>query len=381
MSPELMTAASPLADSPFSPQPDVVGGYRLPTDGMPGRLLVVDDEPNITQALGRFLRSCGYEVETAASAPEALAALGRDKFVLMVCDVRMPGLSGVEMIPRALRLDPDLAVLMLSGVNDAPTATGALATGALDYLLKPVELGDLRQAIERALHRRGLEIDRRGIERVIRQEIATQTEELEREKLALRDLSISTIETLINAMEAKDVYLRGHSQRVAELSASIAAQLRLDEDTVELVRIAARVHDVGKIGIRESVLNKPGPLTPEEFEHVKQHVRVGVDILGPLKHLGGALPFVEDHHEHWDGGGYPNGKKGSEISIGGRILAAADAFDALTSRRAYRQPRNPRATIEYLAANGVGLLDPEVYEAMSSVILRQKSLVFSFIEE
>jgi putative two-component system response regulator len=364
-----------------SPQPDVAAAYRLSGDVGAGRLLVVDDEAQITQALSRFLSSCGYEVETAASGPEALAALGRDKFVLMVCDVRMPGLSGVEIIPRALRLDPDLAVLMLSGVNDAPTATGALATGALDYLLKPVELGHLRKAIERALHRRGLEIDRRGIERVIRQEVATQTEELEREKLALRDLSVSTVETLINAMEAKDVYLRGHSQRVAELSASIAAQLRLDEDTVELVRMAARVHDVGKIGIRESVLNKPGPLTPEEFEHVKEHVRVGVDILGPLKHLGAALPYVEDHHEHWDGGGYPNGKKGAEISIGGRILAAADAFDALTSRRAYRQPRNARSTIEYLAANGVGLLDPEVYEAMATVILRQKSLVFSFIEE
>lgn len=378
MSTEEMQSLSWSAD-PISP--DDGGIDRAPVDTAGMRLLVVDDEPAITASLGKFLRTEGYQVETASSGVEALAALDRDKFVLMVCDVRMPGLSGVDLIPRALRIDPDLAVLMLSGVNDAPTATGALATGALDYLLKPVELGDLQKAIERALHRRGLEIDRRAIERVIRQDVAAQTEELQHEKQALRDLSISTVETLINAMEAKDVYLRGHSQRVSELAASIAAQLRLHENTVEDVRVAARLHDVGKIGIREAILNKPGPLTPEEFEHVKDHVRIGVEILAPLKHLGGALPFVVDHHEHWDGRGYPEGKAGPQISIGGRILAAADAFDALTSRRAYRQPRTPKDTVEYLAVHGIGLLDPQVYEALATVILRQKSLVFSYLEE
>ena len=270
---------------------------------------------------------------------------------------------------------------MLTGVNDAPTATSSLSTGALDYLLKPVELPDLHQAIERALHRRGLEIDRRAIERVIREEVVTRTEELEAEKQALHAQAINTVEALINAMEAKDVYLRGHSQRVAELSASIAAELGLDVDTIEHVRMAARVHDVGKIGIREAVLNKPGPLTAEEYDHVKQHVRIGMAILEPLKHLGPALPFVLDHHEHWDGRGYPNGKAASGISIGGRILAAADAFDALTSKRAYREPISPKQTVEYLAIHAAGLLDPDVYQALATVILRQKSLVFSFLED
>jgi putative two-component system response regulator len=271
--------------------------------------------------------------------------------------------------------------MMLTGVNDAPTATGALATGAIDYLLKPVELAELHQAIERALHRRELEIDRRTVERMIREEVASRTEELEQEKLALRAMSIATVESLVNAMEARDVYLRGHSQRVAELAASIAAELKLDEDTVEHVRIAARIHDIGKIGIQEAVLNKPGPLTREEYEHVKEHVGIGVDILAPLKHLGPALLYVEDHHEHWDGQGYPAGKSGEDIAIGGRILAAADAYDALTSQRAYRVAKRPRETVEYLAARSGDLLDPRVYQAMANVILRQKSLVGSFIED
>jgi len=362
-------------------QPLGTRSFQATSESASKRLLVVDDEPLVTDALARFLRSRGYEVETAASGEEALIALDGGRFVAMLCDVRMPGLSGVETVPRALRIDPDLAILMLTGVNDAPTATTTLSTGALDYLLKPVELADLHQAIERALHRRGLEIDRRNIEGVIRDEVVARTEELELEKQALRTLSISTVETLINAMEAKDLYLRGHSQRVAELSASIAAELGLDEDTIEHVRLAARVHDIGKIGIREEVLNKPGPLTPEEYDHVKEHVRLGMAILDPLRHLGPALPFVQDHHEHWDGRGYPNGKAGTAISIGGRILAAADAFDALTSKRAYRDPITPQQTVEYLAINAAGLLDPDVYRALANVILRQKSLVFSFLED
>jgi putative two-component system response regulator len=338
-------------------------------DGRPARVLVVDDETLITTALARYLRSRGYDVETASSGQDALITLASSRFALMVCDVRMPGLSGLEVVPRALQIDPDLAVLMLTGVNDAPTATGALATGAFDYLLKPVELADLREAIERALHRRELEIDRRTVERMIREEVASRTEELEREKHALRTLSIGTVEALVNAMEAKDEYLRGHSRRVAELSASVAAELQLDVDTIEHIRVAGRVHDIGKIGIHEWILNKPGSLTRDEFAHVKEHVRIGMEILAPLKHLGMAARFVEDHHEHWDGQGYPSGKAGEAISIGGRILTATDAFDALTSERPYRNPRTPRETVEYLGARAGDLLDPRVYQALARVVL------------
>src|SRR5205085_12521324 len=146
----------------------------------------------------------------------------------------------------------------------------------------------------------------------------------------------------------KDVFLRGHSQRVAELAASVAETIGLDADTVENARLAGRLHDVGKIGVREEVLNKPGPLTPEEFAHVQDHVRIGMEILAPLKHLAMTLEFVQDHHEHFDGSGYPRGLRGYKISIGGRILAACDAFDALTSQRAFREAMDPRDTLRHL---------------------------------
>jgi putative two-component system response regulator len=340
------------------------------------RVLVVDDEAPVCSAISRFLRTRGYEVETALSGDLALERLEIETFALVLCDVRMPGLSGVEVISRALALDESLAVMMLTGVNDAPTATDALSRGALDYLLKPVELTDLEQAIERALHKRGLLIERRNVERMIREEVATRTAELVEEQRVLREVSIGTVQALINAMEAKDIYLRGHSERIAELGASMAEELGLDPDTVENVRVAGRLHDVGKIGIREAVLNKPGPLTAEEYEHVKEHVRIGVEILRPLTQVSGALLFVEDHHEHWDGHGYPAAKAGEAISIGGRILAAADAFDALISWRAYREPRPPRDVVEYLRTHVGALLDPRVYEALRTVVLGRKTLSF-----
>jgi putative nucleotidyltransferase with HDIG domain len=295
----------------------------------------------------------------------------------MLCDIRMPDMSGLDLVPRARRLDGDLAVLVLSAVNDAATATDALTHGAMDYLVKPIELPDLQRALERALHRRHLEIERGQVERHIREEVVLRTAELEQEKAALHELTMGVAEALINAMEAKDVYLRGHSRRVADQAASIADALGLDADLVENVRLAGRLHDVGKIGIREEILNKPGTLTAEEFEHVKEHVRIGMEILAPLKHIPIALEYVHDHHEHFDGSGYPRGLAGDQITIGGRILAACDAFDALTSRRAFREAMEPRETIEYLESNHVGsLLDPIVFSALKRVVLRRKTLTF-----
>ncbi len=334
------------------------------------RILVVDDESTIRLALSRFLRSRGFEVEVADSGTAALEQLSASKFALMLCDLRMPGLSGLDTVPRALQLDGDLGVIMLTAVNDAASATEALSSGAFDYLLKPVELPDLQSAVERAMRRRSHAIEKRANDRLIREEVNIRTAELEREKAALRALTVSIAETLINAMEAKDVYLRGHSHRVAELGAAIACELGLDAAMVERVRLAGRLHDVGKIGIREAVLNKAGPLTEEEFAHVKDHVRFGVEILRPLQHLGEALDYVQDHHEHWDGSGYPRALSGTQIALGGRILTAADAFDALTSQRAYRDPLPPATTLDYLRTQAGRLLEPRIYDALRDVVTR-----------
>jgi len=366
------------SSAPTLPAPGLrTSGARASNSGsgLP-RILIVDDESTIRHALARFLRERGYEVHECGSGPAALAVLTQEHFAVMLCDIRMPEMSGLDVVPRAIEIDRDLAVLMLTAVNDASAATEALSSGALDYLVKPVALTDLQIAVERAVHRRQLEIDRRNVERHIREEVMLRTMELEKEKAALHALTIGIAETLINAMEAKDVYLRGHSRRVAEQAASVADEMGLDADIVENVRLAGRLHDIGKIGIREDILNKPGALTAEEYAHVKEHVRVGMEILAPLRHIPVALEYIADHHEHFDGSGYPRGLAGEQITIGGRILAACDAFDAMTSKRAFREAYDSKQTLARLEDEVGKLVDPRVFEALKRVVVRRKTLTF-----
>src|SRR5690242_7611204 len=362
---EPMTALA-IVSSPATESPSARPAISLAATT---RLLIVDDEAATRKMLARFLGERGYEVHECDSGPAALARLQRERFVVLLCEVHVPDAAGLDVVSRALALDPDLAVVMLTTVNDATTATAALARGALDYLVKPIAPMDLDQAIARAIHRRQLAIDRRAVERHVRDEVALRTRELEREQAALRGLTIGIAETLINAMEAKDVYLRGHSRRVGELAASVAETLGLDADLVEQVRLAGRLHDIGKIGIRETVLNKPGPLTAAEYAHVQEHVRIGMEILAPLAHIPETLEFIHDHHGRFDGSGYPRGRRGTGISIGGRILAACDAFDAMTSRRAYRGAFDEQATIRGLASDVGRVIDPNVFAALEKVVL------------
>jgi putative two-component system response regulator len=334
-------------------------------------IIVVDDDESIRVAMVRFLVRCGYAVESASNGADALSLFESKVFDAMICDVRMPGLSGPELLPRVLAYDANLAVLMLSAVNDAPTAAQVLAGGAVDYLVKPIELRTLQDAVIRALARRQSRIEKERFDTRIQEEVTLRTAELEQEKESLRLLSVSVVETLIIAMEAKDVYLRGHSQRVADLAADIALELGQSDDVIERIRLAGRLHDVGKIGIREEILNKPASLTVPEFEHVKQHVRIGIEILRPLQQLEHVLDFIHDHHEHWDGTGYPRGTRGDDISLGGRILAGADAFDALTSQRAYRDPMRAADSLAYLSTVAGALLDPQVVVALQTVMHRR----------
>jgi putative nucleotidyltransferase with HDIG domain len=329
----------------------------------PTSVLVVDDDEAVRAIISRFLGSRGYKVDGVGSGPAALETLARSRFPLAVFDVEMPSMSGVELVRHALKADPDLAIVMLTGADDAATATEALSSGAFDYLTKPIDSAIFEQAIGKALHKRRLLIEQRRIERLIREEVDSKTAEL-------NALSLNVAETLVKALEAKSPYLRGHAQRTSELAASIAEAMGLDAATVDQVRLAGRLHDVGKIGIRESVLDKPGKLTPEEIEHVRDHVRIGMEILSPLAHLGPVLRFVADHHERWDGTGYLQAFRGEEISIGGRILAAVDAFDAITTRRSYQKAMSKEDAITYLGSHVGTLLDPRVYEALRQVVER-----------
>src|SRR5437667_5117763 len=201
-----------------------------------------------------------------------------------------------------------------------------------------------------------MQLENRHLNQWLKEEVTTRTAELQRERHRLERVSTATVEALVNALEAKDPYLRGHSARVADLSANIATEMGLAEEDVERIRMAGRLHDLGKIGTRDAVVNKEGPLTADEFEHVKQHVIIGAQILAPLVHLGDIVAMVKSHHERFDGTGYPDGLRGDEVPLGGRIIGVAEVYDALTTARPYQEKMTPEQAVERLAElSGTGL--------------------------
>jgi putative nucleotidyltransferase with HDIG domain len=342
----------------------------------PPVVLVVDDEESIRRALQRYLAREGMTVRTAGSAGEALDQLRTGGAALLLSDIRMPGMSGVELVSAALDVDPDLAIVMLSAANDATTASLCIQRGAMDYITKPFDLADVAGAVQRALRRREAQVARHQLQEQIQGEVAALGAEVQRERARLERLSVATLEALVNALEAKDPYMRGHSARIADLSATIAAELGLSDDDVDRIRTAGRLHDIGKIGTREAVLLRHGPLTPEEFAHVKQHVITAAQILEPLAHLADVVADIRGHHERWDGTGYPDGLRGTDIPIGARIIAAAEVFDALTTARPYQEKLSPQAALARLTELAGSAVDPDVCRALAGVVERRRTLVF-----
>lgn len=336
------------------------------------RVLVAADDEATRRSLARFLERRGHDVQVAPGTAAALDAIGRaapGAHALLLCELRRPAAEAAALVATARAHSPHLAIVVLSAAGDAASTRAVFRAGADDVLARPVDPDALDAAVADALSRRAHAIARDGARVAARAAAAPAA--------APRGASVPVVEALVTAMEAKDFYLRGRSARVADLAASIAAELGLDEDAVEDVRLAGRLHDVGYIGIPEAILAKPGALTDDEVLAMQAHVRIGLEILAPLHaHLAPVLRAVADHHERWDGSGYPRRLAGEAIALGGRILAAADAYDAVTSARAYRGAMEPRTAIDYLATRAGELLDPAVYAALRTVVERGQALVF-----
>ncbi len=301
-----------------------------------GRILVVDDEPSIRDLVAFKLSDDGYECEKAGSAEEALTMVAQGHYDGILSDINMPGIDGVEMLRRIRMSDADVAVVMMTGAPDLSVALEAMRLGAYDFLSKPLNLDVLSLTVDRAVEKKVLVKQNREYQRNLESMVQERTQQLNQANDDMRNLFIGSIKALAQALEAKDRYTQGHSARVAEESVRIARYLSLSEDEIQNIWIAGFLHDIGKIGIQETVLNKPGRLDPEEWELVKQHPVFAARILEPIEELGDVIEMVRYHHEHFDGKGYPDGLSGADIPLGARILAVADCYDALTSERPYR---------------------------------------------
>ena len=326
--------------------------------------LVVDDEPHLRHAVRRLMESEGFVCVEAASGEAALAILGERPVTVVLSDVRMPRMDGLSFLREVRALYPDMAVVMITAVADVDVAVSCLALGAMDYLMKPFHLDEVRARVGQVLEKRRLVLENRGYQIRLEDRVQAQARRLE-------DQFLATMQSFANALEVKDRYTRGHSIRVSQYSVAIAKAMELDTELVRQIEIGGHVHDIGKIGVRESVLNKPGPLTDEEYQHIMTHPMVGWRILSPvLTDRPLALDIVRSHHERFGGRGIPDGLSGTGIPLVARIAAVADSFDAMTSGRANR--RGGRLTLEAAVAElercSGTQFDPDVVRAFLAAV-------------
>jgi putative two-component system response regulator len=331
------------------------------------RLLIVDDEPEIRSVLHDFLCE-SYRCTPVGSAEEALALLRADeKFDLIISDITMKGMSGLELVPRALHLAPETVIIMISGMQTIESAVEALRAGAFDYIMKPFDLTHVEVAVRRALKHHELLVAKCRYENYLEELIRQRTHELQQTLQSLEESYRTTLKALTAALETRDTDTHGHSERVVNFSLRLGRELGLGTDQMRSLEFGSLLHDIGKIGVPDAILRKPTRLTDEEWEKMRRHPELGQRILSGIKFLEGALLVVGQHHEKWDGTGYPAGLRGSEIDLNARIFAVADAFDAIISDRVYRAGKSYERAAEELDRCAGQHFDPEVVAAFHRV--------------
>ena len=304
----------------------------------PTRILIVDDEEPTRRLLGRLLEGYNYACTLAADAHEARSRLEEEQFALILCDVNMPGESGLQLIKYVISEHPDTAAVMVTGLDDPQLANIALEVGAYGYIIKPFESNEVLINVANALRRRRLEIENKAHREKLEQTVLQRTAALRHALKRLEFAAEETIRRLAIAAEFRDDETARHIQRMSLYCALLARRTGLDAERCELIRIASPMHDIGKIGTPDHILLKPGKFTPEEFQIITRHTDIGYRILfgSEAELLKLAATIAWTHHEKFDGTGYPRGLAGEAIPLEGRIAAIADAFDALTSKRVYK---------------------------------------------
>jgi len=319
-------------------------------------------------------------------------------FDLVLMDIKMPGLSGMETLSQMVIDHPDTSVVMLTAVADVKIAVEAMKQGAYDYITKPFDLDDLSLRVRRALERRKLVLENREYQRRLEQRVEQQAgqiqqyykeamEALSREQIVLGKLGgegqrdhldeayLQVARSLAVMAEAREPYARGHAERVSLRASEIAIQLGCNAELIKQIKLAAALHDIGKIVIPDQILFKAGPLTPAEFSEVTRHPTAGVEIIRNIEHFKDVIPLIECHHEWYNGKGYPRKLKGESIPLGARILAVADAYDAMTCPRPYRPRLSNEEAVQVLKKGAGAQWDPKIVDTMLKVLEREARML------
>jgi putative two-component system response regulator len=338
--------------------------------GGAGALLIVDDEPLVRNVLSDLL-SESYECVTAASAEAALEQVSSGRFKVVLSDIEMGGMTGLEMLPRVKRASPETAVVMISGVANIEAAIGAMRAGAFDFVRKPFDLDQIELAVGRAATHHDLVVAKRRYENELERMVESRTAELGRAVGSLEGAYRATLRALTAALDIRDAETAGHSERVVGFSLRLARELGLSAEELRSLEYGALLHDIGKIGVPDSVLRKPSKLDDAEWGQMRLHPLHGQQMLRGIEFLEGASRVVAEHHEKWDGSGYPRGLRGEEIDLKARVFMVADAFDAMVSDRVYRPGRSHEAACAELARCAGSHFDPEVVDAFLGVPARE----------
>jgi cyclic di-GMP phosphodiesterase len=320
-------------------------GTQLPR----GRILVTDDEPGIRQSLSMYLRRLGYVVTEAESADAAVGVLAENDFDLVLSDIALPGTNnGIDLLTQVKAKSPDVDVIMMTGHLDLDFAIDALKRGASDYFKKPFLFDELKHAVERAIERRRLLGKARELDRL----------QLRHE--ALKDLQREVLVSVAAMIDAKSAFTRAHSERVGIYARHFGQKLGITTRELKIVTTGGRLHDIGKIGTPDSIINKPGQLSTDEWKVVENHPVCGAELLQPIAMMRPYIPIVRWHHENYDGTGYPDRISGTDIPLTVQIVKMADYYDAITSDRPYRKPMTLREACTTLEAEAGSAFSKEV---------------------
>ena len=355
---------------------DINKGFSEGTYQDKPHVMIVDDEAPVRHLLYNILKPTGNECTLAASSEEARSYISKQNFDLILCDVRMPGESGMDLIQYILTDHPETAVIMVTAVDDPKIGETALDLGAYGYIIKPFTAQSVRINVSNALRRRKLEIQQRFHREHLEQLVVERTADIQN----ILEKSSKSNELIIQAMalaiESRDPYTASHQRRVANLAYAISSEMKLSEQRIVGIHMAGIIHDLGKICVPAEILSKPGPLNEYEFGIIKLHPQIGYNILKKIDFPWPIAQMVYQHHERINGTGYPQGLKGKEILLEARILAVADVVEAMSSHRPYRPALGVDKALETILESKNVLYDPEAVNVCLK-LFKEKGFEFS----
>ena len=331
------------------------------------RVLVIDDEPQVRSFLVDALNEDTSFLELASDMENGVSAISRDHFDVVLCDVHMPGMPGTELLKLASHSNWDLSVILMTGRPELPDMLSGIRFGAADFLLKPFSIQDVSSAVKNSYQRLCLKRQERAHSELLDDVVRRRTRDLEAALRQLDEAYKTSLEALVAALDARERETCAHSMRVKAYASHLARLADYPSAQLAVLQRASLLHDIGKIAVPDAILLKPAKLTILEFEEMKRHTVIGSRIVEPIDFLRATAPIIRHHHERFDGGGYPDGLAGERIPLGARIFAVADAYDAITSDRCYRQALPCEvAYSEILRCSGTQF-DPRIVELFESV--------------